>query len=137
MLKSKDLQTENLMLMMHSLKLTTYRGVLNRSFLKGVCFRPDTSPSLTQCLTFFYTRFVFLLNQIHLSEFFHVTFPVLSRSSLFLRWPDCSRALAQKKHSEIWCCITMPQTCIYHSTAAPLPHWNSIDHATIHDRCLL
>lgn len=43
----------------------------------------------------------------------------------------------KKRHSEIWCCITMPQTCTYHSTAAALPRWNVIDPATIHARRLL
>lgn len=38
--------------------------------------------------------------------------------SLFYR-PDCCRALTEKKHSEIWHWIIMPQTCIYHSPLLP------------------
>lgn len=84
--------------------------------------RPDTSP-------IFGSLPHFLLKQIHLSEFLHFTLPVLWLASLSSADQTAAELLQEKKQSEIWCCITMAQTCTYHSTAAASPtlehHWPS------------
>ena len=63
--------------------------------------------------------FVFLF--VHIFSL-SISFSVLSLPlPLCSCWPDWCRALTEEKHSEIWHCIIMPQTCTYHSLAAPLP----------------
>lgn len=78
-----------------------------------------------------------LLKQIHLSECLQSALPVLRLAWLppLTRPPQSS--CRKKEQSEIWCCMTMAQTCTYHSAAAALPHWNVIDPATIHACCQL
>lgn len=66
-----------------------------------ICFCPNISLSISLLLSFYLVSFF------------------LPPPSLACR-PDCCRALTEKKHSEIWHCIIMPQTCTYHSLAAAL-----------------
>ena len=45
---------------------------------------------------------------------------LLSSPSLRFSLQTAAELLQKKKHSEIWHCIIMPQTCTYHSLSAPL-----------------
>lgn len=90
-------------------------------------FRSESSPvslalyiTLPLYLSLSLFLYICFCSNISLSISLLLFFCPLSLSPSLSCWPDCCRALTEKKHSEIWHCIIMPQTCTYHSLAASL-----------------